>query len=225
MEGVVHVVDHRTVDLGNLQRYVMAERSDETNNKVVVLARYFVGGIQAKRHAIKLEDFVATQGYTWPRMILALDSARDRRAAQASLPQWIANAWTQPGDLGVSRHNFLDGACVACLYLPDHVVENEDAIVASALGIPNYLIQIRTLLHNGEGVSRNLLDAIATAREIPIERLLPFEAVLQLAVQFAYDFVLHAACPPLQWALVLGIMHTGGAQRYTAGGSIMVPKM
>ena len=84
---------------------------------------------------------------------------------------------------------------MACLCLPDHAVENEDAIVASALGIPNYLIQIRTLLHNGEGVSRNLLDAIATAREIPIERLLPFEAVLQLAVQFAYDFVLHAACP------------------------------
>ena len=66
---------------------------------------------------------------------------------------------------------------------------------------------------------------VATAREIPIERLVPFEAVLQLAVQFAYDFVLHAACPPLQCALVLGIMRTGGAQRYTAGGSIMVPKM
>ena len=57
----MHVLDHQTVDLGNLQRYVMAERSDETNNKVAVLVRYFVGGIQAKRHAIKLEDFVATQ--------------------------------------------------------------------------------------------------------------------------------------------------------------------
>jgi Prokaryotic E2 family C/ThiF family len=177
MEGVLHVVDHQTVDLGNLQRYVMAERLDEASNKVVVLARYFVGGIQVKQHAIKFEDFVATQGYRWPRMILALDSARDRRAAQASLPQWIANAWTQPGDLGVSSHNFLDGACVACLYLPDHAVENEDAIVASALGIPNYLMQIRTLLHNGEGVPRNLLDSIASAREIPIERLLPFEAL------------------------------------------------
>jgi|SRR6185312_2069574 hypothetical protein len=175
IEGVLHLVDHQAVDLGNLQRYVMAERSHENINKAVVLARYFVGRIQAKQHVIKFEDFVATQGYTWPRMILALDSARDRRAAQASLPQWIANAWTQPGDLGVSSHNFLDGACVSCLYLADHAVENEDAIVASALGIPNHLMQIRTLLHSGEGVPRNLLDAIVAGREIPIERLLPFE--------------------------------------------------
>src|SRR6266568_2225988 len=175
MKGVLHVVDHQTVDLGNLQRYVMAERFDETGKKVVVLARYFVGGIQAKQHAIKFEDFVVSEGYLWARMMLALDSSRDRRAAQASLPQWIANAWTQPGDLGVSSHDFLNGACVTCLYLPDHGVENEDAIIASALGVPNQLMQIRTLLHNGQGVPRELLDVISAAHNIPIERLLPFE--------------------------------------------------
>jgi hypothetical protein len=154
---------------------VMAERKDETKSKVEVLARYFTGGIQAKPHALNFETFVASQGYTWPRMILALDSARDRRAAQASLPQWIANAWTQPGDLGVSSHDFFNGACVACLYLPEHALENEDAIIASALGISQLLMQIRVLLHNGAGISRDLLDAVAVARDIPIERLLPFE--------------------------------------------------
>jgi len=175
MEGVLRIVDHEVIDLGNLQRYALTEREDEGRNKVDIVARHFNGKVRAKTHPVKFEDFVASEGYSWARMMLALDSSRDRRAAQASLPQWIANAWTQPGDLGVSSHDFLNGACVACLYLPDHGLENEDAIIASALGVPNELMRIRMLLHNGQGVPRELLDVISTARNIPIERLLPFE--------------------------------------------------
>jgi hypothetical protein len=175
LEGVLQIVDYQAIDLGNLQRYILAERSDEGGIKVEVLARYFKGKIRAEPHPLNFENFVASQGYAWRRMILALDNSRDRRAAQASLPQWIANAWTQPGDLGVSSHDFLDGACVGCLYLPEHALDNEDGIIASALGVPDRLMQIRTLLHNGDGVPRDLLDAIATGRAIPIDRLLPFE--------------------------------------------------
>jgi hypothetical protein len=69
----------------------------------------------------------------------------------------------------------LGGACVCCMYLADRALENEDAIIASALRVSDQLIQIRTLLHNGGGVPRSLLDSIAHARDIPIERLLPFE--------------------------------------------------
>jgi hypothetical protein len=175
MEGVLHIVDHQAIDLGNLQRYILTERTDENKVKVEVLARYFTGRMQPDPQTLNFESFVSSKGYAWSRMILALDSSRDRRAAQASLPQWIANAWTQPGDLGVSSHDFLDGACVACLYLAGQALENEDAIIASALGISDRLVQIRTLLHNGDGVPHDLLDSIAKARAIPIERLLPFE--------------------------------------------------
>src|SRR5260370_16640862 len=108
-------------------------------------------------------------------MMLALGNLGDRRGAQASLPHWIGNAWTQPGDLGVSSHDFLDGACVACLYLPEHALESEDAIIASALGVPDRLMQILALLHNGDGVPRNLLDSIATSRAIPLLPLPPFQ--------------------------------------------------
>ena len=45
-------------------------------------------------------------------------------------PRRVANAWTQPGDLGVSSHDFLEGACVNCLYLPDGEQKNEDQIIA-----------------------------------------------------------------------------------------------
>ena len=175
MDGVLHIVDHESVDLGNLQRYVLAERSDESKLKVDVVSLHFTGRIQSDPQPLNFENFVSSRGYLWPSMILALDSSRDRRAAQASLPKWIGNAWTQPGDLGVSSHDFLNGACVDCMYLPLQALENEDAIIASALGIPGQLMQVRTLLHNGAGVTRDLLSLIATARDIPMDRLTPFE--------------------------------------------------
>jgi hypothetical protein len=98
-----------------------------------------------------------------------------KAAGASSLPEWIGNAWTQPGDLGASSHDFLNGACVDCMYLPLQALENEDAIIASALGIPGQLMQVRTLLHNGAGVTRDLLSLIETARDIPLDRLTPFE--------------------------------------------------
>jgi len=175
MDGVLHAVDHESIDLGNLQRYALTDRSDEGKLKTEVLARYFNGKVRLEPHSQVFASFVASKGYKWQRMLLGLDSARDRRAAQASLPEWIANAWTQPGDLGVSTHDFLEGACVACLYLPVQALDNEDALIASTLGIRGKLMQIRTLLYSGLGVPRDLLEAISAARSIAIERLLPFE--------------------------------------------------
>jgi hypothetical protein len=174
MQGVLHLVDHEAVDLGNLQRYVLAERSDENGKKVDVVGRFFRGAVRARAHQQRFAEFVQDSGYQWPLMLLALDSARDRRSAQASLPGWIGNAWTQPGDLGVSSHDFVTGACVGCLYLPQHELPNEDVLMAGALGIPDRLVDIRTLLHTGAGVTRPLLDTIAAAGDIEIERLLPF---------------------------------------------------
>jgi hypothetical protein len=177
MSGTIRLIDPQTLDLGNLQRYVLAEREDEGANKTDVVSRYFNGSLQAQTHATDFATFVASNGYRWPRLLVALDSARDRRAAQASLPQWIANAWTQPGDLGVSVHDFIHGACLSCLYLPDGPLPNEDALVAASLGVSDqeHKMQIRVLLHGGAGVPRGLLEAVAAARAIPIELLLPFE--------------------------------------------------
>jgi hypothetical protein len=175
MNGLVHIIDHEDIDLGNLQRYVLAERADEHGDKAGILTRYFTNSLRAEPHHKTFDAFVSESGYQWRRMLLGLDSARDRRASQVSLPQWIANGWTQPGDLGISTHDFLNGACVSCLYLPEKMLENEDAIIASSFGTPERLMQIRVLLHRDEGVPRDLLEAIAAARKIDLDRLLPFE--------------------------------------------------
>ncbi|MHB8812511.1 MAG: E2 ligase fold family C protein, partial [Steroidobacteraceae bacterium] len=173
--GALAIVDHETVDLGNLQRYVLTERSDEGHPKPAVLARHFKGSLAADPNCLDLASFIVSRSHQIDRLLLALDSARDRRLGQASLPRWVANAWTQPGDLGVSIHDFLNGACVCCLYLPDRALMNEDGIIAQAFGVPDRIMEIRLLLHNSGGAPRGLLEAIATAREVPLDRLLPFE--------------------------------------------------
>jgi hypothetical protein len=175
LEGRLHLVDPECVDLGNLQRYVLCAREDVGVAKVELPRAG--GSLELVRHAQRLEDFFACEGWIWDSFLLALDNAPDRRAAQAALPAWIANGWTQPGDLGCSVHpDFCDeGACVACLYLPEGPVPNEDQLVSEALGIPALQMQVRTLLHTGAPLDRGLLGAVAEARGLPLARLLPFE--------------------------------------------------
>lgn len=164
VEGRLHLVDHEDVELSNLQRYVMAERADEGRSKVDLAASSFCGPLEVVTHARPWEGFVEREGYEWPHVLVALDSARGRRAVQASLPKWLANAWTQPGDLGLSVHGRFDGpgACLNCLYLPRGSVANEDEVVAAALGIPHLVGDVRTLLHTGAGVHSDLLQAVAS---------------------------------------------------------------
>ena len=174
---VLTTVDHEAIELSNLQRYVLAERRDEGEMKVDVATRGFGAGIAAVPFPHDLAAFVEHRHHHTPAMLLALDSAADRRLAQASLPGWVANAWTQANDLGVSVHPTfgLGGACVACLYLPDRSAPNEDALVAEALQVPDQIAEVRTLLHTGGGVGRALIELIASRLGRPAELLAPYE--------------------------------------------------
>ena len=176
LDGRLHVVDMERVELSNLQRYVLTERADDGRDKTE-LAASLDAKISLVPYSGNLAAFLADNGYRWTAMLLALDSAHHRVGAQASLPQFIANAWTQPGDLGVSSHSCFggEGACVGCLYLSETRLKNEDELVAETLGIPQFLMQIRTLLATDQPVDRGLLQAIAQAIGQPLEVLLPFE--------------------------------------------------
>ena len=184
--GQIHLIDHQAVELSNLQRYVLCERSAEDGVKVEIVAKDFVGKLQPISHKATWASFVETNGYLWDRVLVALDSAHDRRAVQGSLPRWIANAWTQLGDLGVSSHTFLGkGACLACLYLPTQESKSEDQIVAEGLKIPQFRDHVRFLLGSGQATGKELCNAIATAWGIPSERLEPYSnrAIRELWVE------------------------------------------
>jgi hypothetical protein len=83
------------------------------------------------------------------------------------------NAWTQTGDLGVSRHDFPSGPCLACLYLPNGKVRSLSENVADALHLPE--LEIREKLHIGFRVDRAFLLRVSEAAGVPIDLLLDFE--------------------------------------------------
>ena len=173
--GQLFLVDPEVIELSNLQRYVLCKRADEGDAKVDTISKQFGGSLEPLPFQGIWASFVEANGYSWERVLVALDSARGRRAVQGSLPRWIANAWTQVGDLGVSTHGFLGrDACLACLYLPTETTKSEDQVIAEGLKIPQYQNQIRVLLGNGQGVNKELCDAIASAWRIPVEDLVPY---------------------------------------------------
>lgn len=175
LRGRLHVVDMEIVELSNLQRYVLTEREDEGRSKVEIAAALDTS-FEIVPHAEDLAAFLTENGYRWDAMLLALDSARDRVGAQASLPHFVANAWTQPGDLGVASHSRFggNGACVACLYLSETSAKNEDQLVAESLGVPQLLMQVRTMLATGQPVDQAFLELVAQAVGQPLDAMLPF---------------------------------------------------
>lgn len=165
VRGRLELVDHETVQLDNMQRYVLTAIPDEGQLKTNLAAKFLDERFSVQEHPLRWSEFVDRKGYAWERVICAVDSAGARREVQASLPRWICNAWTQLGDLGVSRHLFGRGACLACLYMPRMPALNEDAVIADALGIPDapFLMRVRELLFRNDGAP-DLLALIADRR-------------------------------------------------------------
>jgi hypothetical protein len=178
LSGRIHLVDPQEIELSNLQRYILAARTDDKRSKVHLARQFLAGNLEAVSHQCTWAEFMVKMRHKADRVLVALDSAADRRAVQASLPRWIANAWTQPGDLGVSVHPWDEtGACLACLYLPQGALPNEDKLIAAALGIPGSDMEqrIRQLLWSNAPTPRDLLEKVAASLQIPLELLSRYE--------------------------------------------------
>lgn len=177
VRGLIHVVDPETIEISNAQRYVLSTVDDVGGYKVDLAASAFDRGLEPLPFRLSWDSFVQHSGFDWDSVIVAVDSANVRRQIQASMPRSIVNAWTQPGDLGVSVHPSLsEGACLGCLYLPKGAAPNEDQVIAAALGVPGpqQEMAIRGLLFSNQPPPIGLLEAVSEARGIPIEKLEPY---------------------------------------------------
>lgn len=180
LEGVLHLIDGETIDATNPQRYVLANPADEGAAKVALAARTLSRSgckLDVRQHQCTWGAYLTRSATPWriPNVAVAVDSARDRIAVQASLPRRVWNAWTQLGEVGVSHHEFLgERACLACLYISHGEGKNEDQLVAEAIGLPGRLQEVRAMLHSGASVDNQFLSAIADALAIPAEPLLGF---------------------------------------------------
>jgi hypothetical protein len=178
VEGRLDLIDPETLDLSNLQRYVLVERKDVTAIKANVASSFLTGRSRITPNPVQKSwsDFVIARGHhRFDLVATALDTARDRVEVQGSLPKTIVNAWTQPGDVGVSRHAFLgENACLACLYLPTGKSRNQDEIIADELRMPEAVLAIRTMLESGQPVGTEFVTEVARRATVDPETLLPF---------------------------------------------------
>jgi hypothetical protein len=166
LTGTLHLIDDEDYDGTNPQRYIFTAAT-VTGAKVDRSAQRLRKALpEASIHSHrKTWDKYLSERDNWKldRVALGLDSAEDRRLVQAALPRVVLNAWTQPANLGVSRHDFLRTACVACLYAPASSVMNEDQIVAQNLRFPaddQSLREVRRLLVTRDSLSKAMIEQI-----------------------------------------------------------------
>lgn len=176
LNGTLHLIDHETVELSNLQRYALAFQNDVETPKVSLAARHWKNNLTIHSHQRRWAQYLCERNqWHLNRVAVALDSAVDRCAVQGALPRFIINSWTRGGNLGISRHSFLgDQACLACLYMPDGRVKNEDELIAEAVGLPKASREIRQLLYLNSPVDSPLLRRIEDSLHLPPDSLLRF---------------------------------------------------
>ncbi len=177
VQGRLVGVDPEKIERTNLQRYVGSTQADreKARAKTRSVARMFEGtAVAFEGHDVTWGRYLRLNPGLRPGLVaVALDTAADRIALQASLPASVLNAWTQPGDLGVSRHGFLSGPCLACLYLPDGEVPSLSKRIADVLKLPE--ADIRKMLHSGSKVDRGFLERVSMATGVEAAELRRFE--------------------------------------------------
>ncbi len=204
LRGTLHLVDPEQVALSNLQRYVLtvqahaASSAPKASLAATVLkdAQRARGedGLRPVPHAQRWGEFLRDRG-NWhlPRVLTAFDTKGDRLAAQAALPRRLLNAWTQLGDLGVSRHvDFGAAPCLACLYQPRAGGKSDAERIGDAMGLPGAPMEIRHLLYTHQPIGPNFVRGVAARRGIVAEDRV--ETLLAYAGHSLREFYNEAFC-------------------------------
>ena len=129
--GTLVAIDHEAITLSNLQRYVLARDTDVGVIKVKLLKKRLESDLlKIIPERSRWNIGRATKGTP---TLVALDTAAARIELQAALPGSIYNAWTQPVDVGFSRHEaFGEEPCLACMHWPDRPHPSRYEQVAAA---------------------------------------------------------------------------------------------
>lgn len=132
VRGTIVVIDPEEVTLSNLQRYVLSGDRDVGASKTAV-AEHAMRTSQMKVRPIKQYWMTGLDGPI-DTVCVAVDSEATRIAIQAALPRRVYNAWTQPADVGWSRHEvFGEEPCLACLYWPTRPRPSHHQLIAWAV--------------------------------------------------------------------------------------------
>lgn len=163
LRGMITLVDHETLDLSNLQRYVLGRGSDVRTPKVELAAREFErSALKIRAVQKRLELFADSYGNSFrcPVVGVSVDSIDARRMTQALLPRLVVNGWTGEASLGASWHVFdREAACLSCLYQPRKAGKSQVERAAEVFGLATE--RAVTLWLNRQPLTQNELQVAA----------------------------------------------------------------
>lgn len=141
LRGRLEVADDDEVDSGNLNRQVWFHESDIEAGKAERLVRHaqpFFPRLTLVPRPFRLQALQERSAGPWlPRLIVAVDSRRARRALQNEFPGEVFDASTTDiREVVVHYHRqTTDMACMSCIYPPDPVEFSRETHIAEHLGV------------------------------------------------------------------------------------------
>ena len=138
LSGYGSVIDDDVIDEDgtNLNRHLIALMTDLKAAKADLLAEILAQcGLALTPRRCRWEEL--TQAERHPSLaVISVDDDEVRRTVQYDMPRTIVNAGTgDQGEYQASTHNFLGGACLACISRADKTVSGPEASLAIRLGI------------------------------------------------------------------------------------------
>ena len=168
LTGHLALVDEDTLDITNQNRFLVARPGDQ-GAKVDLCREALAFHPDITVHEIWFEEFSREH----PRLDLAVvgvDHDKVRREVQASLPRLILNAGTSDtASFRVTRHAYLDGACLSCIARDDLRPRPVERELARKLGLS--LETIMAYQVSGESVPADILQRAANLSATEIEQL------------------------------------------------------
>lgn len=168
LQGEIFIIDPDFLDITNLNRYLIGIIRDIGSPKVEIAQRVLAGTLRI--NIIKDSYAVFTKGMPvkkLPLVIISVDSDAIRKEVQSDLPRIILNAGTGDVVWRVTRHDFINRACLRCISRAD---EKGDPIVlslAQKLGLPISLVQ--QYWESAEPLPRTILNQSTKLKPVQIE--------------------------------------------------------
>ncbi len=169
LAGLLTLVDKDLLDQTNLNRLLYA-RPGDTGFKVHLSRRALSFHTEVDARVEWFDEFTAARGSQHDLIVVGVDKDLVRRAIQHSMPRLIFNGGTSDtASFQLTRHDYLHGACLACIAteeVDDYPVERE---LARQLGLD--LDTVLQYLKSGEPLPVTLLRERGILTEVDIERL------------------------------------------------------